>query len=78
VQVDPNSPTLKASGTKRLRLTSDEPLSNVAFNFNLRRNIEENMYHVKRWWATPDALLKDAKVGASQFSRVHQMAVANS
>jgi hypothetical protein len=29
-------PTLKASGTKRLTLKSDEPLSNVAFKFNLR------------------------------------------
>jgi hypothetical protein len=30
-------PTLKAPGTKRLKLKHDEPLSNVAFNFNLRR-----------------------------------------
>ena len=32
--------------------------------------IKENMYHVKRWWATPDALLKDAKVGAGAL-RLH-------
>ena len=37
MQVDPIKPTLKASGTKRLTLKSDEPLSNVAFKFNLRR-----------------------------------------
>jgi hypothetical protein len=37
VQVDPIKPTLKAYGTKRLTLKSDEPLSNVAFKFNLRR-----------------------------------------
>jgi len=37
VQVDPIKPTLKASGTKRLTLKSDEPLSNVALKFKLRR-----------------------------------------
>jgi hypothetical protein len=37
VQIDPIKPTLKASGTKRLTLKSDEPLSNVAFKFNLCR-----------------------------------------
>ena len=37
VQVDPIKPTLKAPGTKRLKLKCDEPLSNFAFNFNLRR-----------------------------------------
>jgi hypothetical protein len=37
VQVDPIKPTLKASGAKRLKLKYDEPLSNVAFEFNLRR-----------------------------------------
>jgi len=30
---------LKPPGTKRLKLKCDEPLSNVAFNFNLRRFI---------------------------------------
>ena len=29
--------TLKAPGAKRLKLKYDEPLSNFAFNFNLRR-----------------------------------------
>ena len=37
VQVDPTKPTLKAPGTKRLKLKCVEPLSDVAFNFNLRR-----------------------------------------
>ena len=37
VQVDPMKSTLKASGTKRLTLKSDDPLSNVAFRFQLRR-----------------------------------------
>jgi len=41
VQVDPIKSTLKAPSTKRLMLKSDEPLSNVAFKFNLRRyNVE--------------------------------------
>ena len=31
------TPTLKAPGTKRLKLKNDEPVSNVAFKFNLRR-----------------------------------------
>jgi len=30
-------PTLKAPGTKRLKLNCDEQLSNSAFKFNLRR-----------------------------------------
>jgi len=37
VQVDPIKPALKAPGTKRLKLIYDGPLSNFAFNFNLRR-----------------------------------------
>jgi len=37
VQVDPIKPTLKAPGTKRLKLNYDKLLSNVAFKFNLRR-----------------------------------------
>jgi hypothetical protein len=37
VQVDPIKPTLKAPGTKRLKLKHDEPLSRFAFKFNLRR-----------------------------------------
>jgi hypothetical protein len=37
VQVDPIELTLKAPGIKRLNLKCDEPLSNYAFRFNLRR-----------------------------------------
>ena len=37
VQVDPIKPTLKAPGTKRLKLNVDEPLSSFALNVNLRR-----------------------------------------
>jgi len=39
VQVDPIKTTLKAPGTKRLKLNCAEPLSNIAFSFNLRRYI---------------------------------------
>ena len=37
MQVDPIKPTLKAPGTKRLKLKCDEPLLNFAFNSKLRR-----------------------------------------
>jgi hypothetical protein len=37
VQVDPIKPTLKAPGIKRLKLVRDDPLTNFAFKFNLRR-----------------------------------------
>jgi len=40
VQVDPIKPTLKAPGTKRLKLEYDVLLSNLAFKFILRRYIE--------------------------------------
>jgi len=39
VQVDPIKLVLKAPGTiKRSKLECEEPLSNFAFNFNLRRH----------------------------------------
>ena len=37
MQVHPIKPTLKAPGSVRLKLKCDEPLSNFAFNCNLRR-----------------------------------------
>ena len=37
MQVEPIKPSLKALGTKRLKLKSDESPSNFAFKFNLRR-----------------------------------------
>ena len=37
MQVDPIKATWKAPGIKRLKLQSDEPPSNFAFKFNLRR-----------------------------------------
>ena len=41
VQVVPIKPTLKAPGTKRLKLKCDRLLSTLAFKFNLRRyNVE--------------------------------------
>jgi len=39
-------PTLKAPGSKRLKLWFDEPLSSFAFNFNLRRYIKYPPYYV--------------------------------
>ena len=40
MQIGPIKPTLKAPGTKRLKLKCDVLLSNVAFKFNLRRYIK--------------------------------------
>ena len=37
MQVDPKTPRLEAPGAKRWKLKYAEPLSNSAFNFNLRR-----------------------------------------
>ena len=37
-------PTMKAPGSKRLKLRYDGPLSTFAFNFNLRRYIESMPY----------------------------------
>jgi hypothetical protein len=45
VQVDPIKPTLKPSGTKRLKLKHDELLSNLAFEFKLRRYSLETMHN---------------------------------
>ena len=39
MQVDPVKPKLKLPRTQRLKLKRDEPLSNFAFKFNLRRYI---------------------------------------
>jgi len=41
VQVDPAKPMLKAPGTKRLKLTYDEMLSSLDFEFKLRRYSKE-------------------------------------
>ena len=37
MQVEPIKSLLKGPGINRLKLKYDEPLSNVGFNFNLRR-----------------------------------------
>jgi len=47
VQVDPVKLTLKAPGTKHLKLKYDKPLSNFAFKFNLRRYNVGDM--LSRW-----------------------------
>jgi hypothetical protein len=43
VQVDPIKPTLKAAGTKHLKLKSDEMLLCFAFNFYLRRYMKTTL-----------------------------------
>ena len=47
-QVDPIKPTLKAPGSKRLKLKYDELLSSFAFNFNLRRYTSCLPFHPPR------------------------------
>ena len=37
MQVEPIKPASKAAGTKQFKLRYDELLSNIGFNFNLRR-----------------------------------------
>jgi hypothetical protein len=37
MQVDPMKPTLKAPGTKRLKLIHDSLLSDFDYNLNMRR-----------------------------------------
>jgi hypothetical protein len=39
MQVEPVEPTLKAPGSKRLKLQYDELLSSLPFKFNLRRYV---------------------------------------
>ena len=41
MQVDPSKPTLKAPGTKHLKLKCDELLSSFALKIKLRRYIKE-------------------------------------
>ena len=41
MHVDSMTPTLKAPGTKRLKLKQDVPLSNLAFKFNVCRYNED-------------------------------------
>ena len=43
MQVDPVKPNLKLPGTQRLKLKCDEPLSNIAFKFKLRRYTVDRM-----------------------------------
>ena len=45
MQVDPSKPTLKAPGTKRLKLRDDDPLSCFGFNFILRRYTKVPVVH---------------------------------
>ena len=43
MQVDPIKPTLKAPGTKRLKLKYEKLLSSFVFNFGLRRYSPEQL-----------------------------------
>jgi hypothetical protein len=82
VQVDPIKPTLKAPGSKRLKLKSEELLSSFAFNFNLRPYIMARVAlatelppEVFEEEDPPDRTFEDnyvasmAEVGPSRFAR---------
>jgi len=47
-RIDPMQLNLKPHGIERLKLECDDPLSNFAFNFNLRRYNEVTGKHVWR------------------------------
>jgi len=77
VQVDPIKPTLKAPGAKRLKLKHDEPLSNIAFSFNLRRyNAVSSMRaaYRKPFVAFGMRSLKATGLPADDYLQVPQMA----
>jgi hypothetical protein len=65
VQFDPIKPTLKAPGSKRLKLKLEELLSNFAFKFDLRRYI---MTRVAARWSK--------RTMARGFHRWNRMAAA--
>jgi len=61
VQVDPIKPTLKASGTRRLKLICDDPLSKIGFKFNLRRYTVEALHVLRKREAKDKKLAEDAQ-----------------
>jgi hypothetical protein len=64
VQVDPIKPVLQPPGIKRLTLKYDDPLSNFAFKFKLRRynNVApETVGQLYFKWIMP--MTKDVQVG---------------
>jgi len=65
VQLDPIKPTLKAHGTKRLKLKLDILLSNFAFKFNLRRHTMEVAMEEATEQATAEATMAAAAAAAA-------------
>jgi hypothetical protein len=61
-------PKLKATGTKRLKLEHDEPLSSSGFKFNLRRYME--VLFLTRFML-PDSLRRWRWSGARAYTRSH-------
>jgi hypothetical protein len=74
VQDHPIKPTLKAPGTKLLKLKYGRPLSKVGFKFNLRRyTLEWRQAMVyKLWCARASAVLavKTAAQGAADVAAI--------
>jgi len=61
---------LKAPGTKRLKLKYEQSLSNVAFNFNLRRYTTVTALEECEF-ATLDRRAYDRTMRAEDISRIH-------
>jgi hypothetical protein len=73
VQVDPIKPTLKAPGTKRLKLEYGELVSSFAFSFKLRRYTMED--DVRRYAALDAWLLQKMHAAMRQrLTLVHSLA----
>jgi len=75
VQVRPMNPVLKAPEIKRLKLEYDKLLSSFAFNFNLRRFMEDknrtefSVIDGVRYFNTGDIGAFTAKVGRCKLTR---------
>jgi len=73
VKVDPIKPQIKAPGTERVQLQKSEPLSIVAFRFNMRRYTSES---ATRCWtrmkrcSTPPLTLRKRLRARSQRSKL--------
>jgi len=72
VQVDPIKPTMKAPGTKRLKLEYDETLSDFAFKFKLCRYMKVSQAKMEQ--LTSESLtMHDDAVGRGLHSSTFQL-----
>jgi hypothetical protein len=72
VQVDPINSTLQAPGSKRSKLEHETLLSNVAFNFNLRRFTQGRASTTYTWGGAMARRLPSRVVAAARRARRQQ------